>query len=38
MSKTEDEYDDLWGPTDEETRGDYDRDIERQRDLDDDRS
>ena len=45
MGKTEDDYDDLWGdnddpwaPTDADTRGDYDRDIERQRELDDDRS
>ena len=45
MSKTEDDYDDLWGdnddpwaPTDEDTRGDYDHDIQRQQELDDDRS
>ncbi len=45
MGKTEDDYDDLWGdnddpwgPTDADTRGDYDHDIQRQRELDDDRS
>ena len=32
---TEDDYDDLWGSTDEDTRGDYDRDIQRQKELDD---
>jgi hypothetical protein len=37
---TEDDYDELWGddpwaPTEEETRGDYDHDIYRQKDLDD---
>ena len=32
---TEDDYDDLWGPTDEESRGDYDHDIKRQQELDD---
>jgi hypothetical protein len=38
---TEDDYDDLWNkddpwaPTDAETRGDYDHDIKRQQELDD---
>jgi hypothetical protein len=37
---TEDDYDELWGDdpwalTDEDTRGDYEHDIYRQRDLDD---
>ena len=35
MGKTEDDYDDLWGPTDEDTRGDYGHDIQRQKELDD---
>ena len=44
MGKTEDDYEYLWGkddpwaPTDEETRGDYVHDIERQRELDDERT
>jgi len=41
MGKTEDDYnelwnqDDPWAPTDEDTRGDYDHDIQRQQELDD---
>ena len=35
---TEDDYDDPWAPTDEDTRGDYEHDIQRHRELDDDRS
>ena len=35
MGKTEDDYDDLWGPTDEDSRGDYDRDLWKQKELDD---
>lgn len=41
MGKTEDDYDELWNqddpwaPTDEDTRGDYEHDIYRQRELDD---
>ena len=33
MNERED--DNPWSPTDEDTRGDYDHDIDRQRDLDD---
>ena len=41
VGKTEDDYDDLWNqddpwaPTDDDTRGDYEHDIYRQRELDD---
>ena len=41
MSKTEDDYDELWNPddpwapTEEDSRGDYEHDIYRQRELDD---
>lgn len=34
----EEGYDSPWAPTDEDTRGDYEHDIYRQRDLDDERN
>ena len=34
----EEGYDSPWAPTDEDTRGDYEHDIYRQRELDDERN
>lgn len=35
MDKTEDDYDDLWGPTEDDSRGDYEYDVWKQKELDD---